>query len=103
MRHVLSIIEDRHIGVSSLYIVDMAVDALAGKPLLVPRLQQPKVDVIHIPCTTIRSSNELCKIDASFGSTRAESTTLLEQRLIAKCEVRVYCRLSSGGLTKSSG
>ena len=26
----------------------MAVDAMAGKPLLVPRPQQPKVDVIHI-------------------------------------------------------
>jgi hypothetical protein len=26
----------------------MAVDALAGKPLLIPRRQQPNIDVIHI-------------------------------------------------------
>jgi len=26
----------------------LAVDALAGKPLLIPRPQQPVVDIIHI-------------------------------------------------------
>jgi hypothetical protein len=26
----------------------MAVDALAGKPLLIPRPHQPSVDIIHI-------------------------------------------------------
>jgi len=38
--------------VSSLYIArneaGMAVDALAGKPPLIPCLHQPTVDVIHI-------------------------------------------------------
>ena len=49
---VLGITEDRRIRVSSLYVArneaGMAVDALAGKPLLIPRPQQPNVDVIHI-------------------------------------------------------
>ena len=49
---VLGITEDCQIRVSSLYVArneaGMAVDALAGKPLLIPRPQQPKVDVIHI-------------------------------------------------------
>ncbi|MDQ2814752.1 MAG: HNH endonuclease, partial [Actinomycetota bacterium] len=49
---VLGITEDRRIRVSSLYVAKneagMAVDALAGKPLLIPRPHQPTVDVIHI-------------------------------------------------------
>jgi putative restriction endonuclease len=49
---VLGITEDRRIRVSSLYIArneaGMAVDALAGKRLLVPQLHQPTVDVINI-------------------------------------------------------
>ena len=49
---VLGITEDRRIRVSSLYVArnetGIAVDALAGTPLIVPRPQQLKVDVIHI-------------------------------------------------------
>jgi putative restriction endonuclease len=49
---VLGITEDQRIRVSSLYVArneaGLAVDALAGKPLLIPRLQQPKVDIIYI-------------------------------------------------------
>jgi len=49
---VLGITEDRRIRVSTLYVArneaGLAVDALAGKPLLIPRPQQPKVDVIYI-------------------------------------------------------
>ena len=49
---VLGITEGRRVRVSSLYVAKneagMAVDALAGKPLLVPRPHQPTVDVIHI-------------------------------------------------------
>ena len=49
---VLGITEDRLIRVSSLYVArneaGLAVDALAGKPLLIPRPHQPTVDVIHI-------------------------------------------------------
>jgi putative restriction endonuclease len=48
---VLGISEDRRIRVSSLYVArteaGMAVDALAGKPLLDRRPHQPTVDVIH--------------------------------------------------------
>ncbi|MGN6679876.1 MAG: hypothetical protein ACTHKL_19105 [Streptosporangiaceae bacterium] len=36
--------------------VGRAVDELAGKPLLIPRSRQPKVDVISSPGTTARSS-----------------------------------------------
>ncbi|MGH3256060.1 MAG: phosphorothioated DNA-binding restriction endonuclease [Streptosporangiaceae bacterium] len=49
---VLGITEDRRIRVSSLYVArneaGMAVDALAGQPLLIPRPYQPTVDVIYI-------------------------------------------------------
>jgi putative restriction endonuclease len=49
---VLGITEDRRIRVSSLYVarseVGRAVDALAGKPLLIPRPHQPTVDVMYI-------------------------------------------------------
>ena len=49
---VLGITEDRRIRVSSLYVArneaGQAVDALVGKPLIVPRPHQPTVDVIHI-------------------------------------------------------
>jgi putative restriction endonuclease len=49
---VLGITEDRRIRVSSLYVArneaGLAVDALAGKPLLIPRPQLPVVDIIHI-------------------------------------------------------
>ena len=49
---VLGITEDRRIRVSTLYLArneaGMAVDALAGKPLLIPRPHQPAVDIIHI-------------------------------------------------------
>jgi putative restriction endonuclease len=49
---VLGITEDRRIPVSALYVArneaGMAVDALAGKPLLIPRPHQPTVDIIHI-------------------------------------------------------
>jgi putative restriction endonuclease len=49
---VLGVTEDRRIRVSSLYVArneaGMAVDALAGKPLLIPRPHQPAVDIIHI-------------------------------------------------------
>jgi putative restriction endonuclease len=49
---VLGITEDRRIRVSSLYVArteaGKAVDALEGKPLLIPRPHQPTVDVIHI-------------------------------------------------------
>jgi len=49
---VLGITGDRRISVSSLYVArneaGRAVDALAGKPLLIPRLHQPTVDVIYI-------------------------------------------------------
>jgi putative restriction endonuclease len=49
---VLGITEDRRICVSSLYVArteaGRAVDALAGKTLLIPRPQQPTVDVIYI-------------------------------------------------------
>lgn len=49
---VLGITEDRRIRVSSLYVArneaGLAVDALADKPLIIPRPQQPTVDVIHI-------------------------------------------------------
>ena len=49
---VLGITEDRRIRVSSLYVArneaGLAVDALAGKPLLIPRPHQPSVDIIHI-------------------------------------------------------
>jgi putative restriction endonuclease len=49
---VLGVTEDRRIRVSSLYVArneaGLAVDALAGRPLLVPRPHQPTVDVIHI-------------------------------------------------------
>jgi putative restriction endonuclease len=49
---VLGITEDRRIRVSSLYVArneaGMAVDTLAGKPLLIPRPHQPTVDIIHI-------------------------------------------------------
>jgi putative restriction endonuclease len=49
---VLSITEDRRIRVSNLYVArneaGQAVDALAGKPLLIPRLRQPTVDVVYI-------------------------------------------------------
>ena len=49
---VLGISEDRQIRVSSLYVArneaGRAVDALAGKPLLIPRPRQPVVDVVYI-------------------------------------------------------
>jgi putative restriction endonuclease len=49
---VLGITEDRRIRVSSLYVArteaGKAVDALAGKPLLIPRPHQPRVDVVYI-------------------------------------------------------
>ena len=49
---VLGITEERWIRVSSLYIArnetGRAVDALAGKPLLIPRPHQPTVDVLYI-------------------------------------------------------
>jgi len=49
---VLGITEDRRMRVSSLYVArneaGLAVDALAGKPLLIPKPQQPVVDIIHI-------------------------------------------------------
>jgi putative restriction endonuclease len=49
---VLGITEDRRICVSSLYVArseaGRAVDALADKPLLIPRPQQPTVDVVYI-------------------------------------------------------
>ena len=49
---VLGITEDRRICVSGLYVArseaGRAVDALAGKPLLIPRPRQPPVDIIHI-------------------------------------------------------
>jgi putative restriction endonuclease len=49
---VLGITEERHICVSGLYVArneaGRAVDALAGKPLLVPRPRQPTVDTIYI-------------------------------------------------------
>ena len=49
---VLGITEDRLIRVSSLYVArneaGMAVDALVGKSLLIPRPHQPAVDIIHI-------------------------------------------------------
>ena len=49
---VLGITEDRRIRVSSLYVArneaGQAVDALAGKPLLIPRPRQPTVDVVYI-------------------------------------------------------
>ena len=49
---VLGITEDRRIRVSALYVArneaGRAVDALAGKPLLIPRPRQPTVDVVHI-------------------------------------------------------
>jgi putative restriction endonuclease len=49
---VLGITGDRRICVSSLYVArteaGRAVDALADKPLLVPRPQQPTVDVVYI-------------------------------------------------------
>jgi hypothetical protein len=47
---VLGITEDRRIRVSRLYVArneaGQAVDALAGKPLLIPRPRQPTVDVV---------------------------------------------------------
>lgn len=49
---VLGITDDHRIRVSSLYVArseaGRAVDALAGQPLLIPRLRQPTVDIIHI-------------------------------------------------------
>ena len=49
---VLGITEDRRIRVSRLYVArnetGQAVDALAGKPLLIPRPRQPTVDVVYI-------------------------------------------------------
>jgi len=49
---VLGITEERQIRVSSLYVArneaGRAVDALAGKPLLIPRPRQPVVDVVYI-------------------------------------------------------
>ena len=49
---VLGITEDRRIRVSTLYVArneaGMAVDALVGKPLLIPRPHQPAVDIVHI-------------------------------------------------------
>jgi putative restriction endonuclease len=49
---ILGITEDQRIRVSSLYVArneaGLAVDALASKPLLIPRPQQPKVDVIYV-------------------------------------------------------
>jgi putative restriction endonuclease len=49
---VLGITEDRRIRVSCLYVArndaGLAVDALAGQPLLDPRPYQPTVDIIHI-------------------------------------------------------
>jgi putative restriction endonuclease len=48
----LGITEDRRICVSSLYVArneaGLAVDALAGKPLLTPRPHQSAVDVIYV-------------------------------------------------------
>jgi putative restriction endonuclease len=49
---VLGITGDRRIRVSRLYVArneaGLAVDALAGQPLVVPRPHQPTADVIHI-------------------------------------------------------
>ena len=49
---VLGITEDRRIRVSTLYVArteaGRAVDALAGNPLLIPRPQQPVVDIVYI-------------------------------------------------------
>ena len=49
---VVGIAEDRRISVSGLDVArneaGRAVDELAGKPLLIPRPRQPKVDVIYI-------------------------------------------------------
>jgi putative restriction endonuclease len=48
----LGITEDRRICVSTLYVArneaGRAVDALAGKPLLIPRPRQPTVDIVYI-------------------------------------------------------
>jgi putative restriction endonuclease len=48
----VGITQDRRIRVSSLYVArneaGRAVDALAGKPLLIPRPRQPVVDVVYI-------------------------------------------------------
>jgi putative restriction endonuclease len=48
----LGITDERRICVSGLYVArseaGRAVDALAGKPLFIPRPHQPTVDVIHI-------------------------------------------------------
>ena len=49
---VLGITEERQVRVSSLYVArneaGRAVDALAGKPLLIPRPRQQTVDVVYI-------------------------------------------------------
>jgi putative restriction endonuclease len=49
---VVGITQDHRIRVSSLYVArneaGRAVDALAGKPLLIPRPRQPVVDVVYI-------------------------------------------------------
>jgi putative restriction endonuclease len=49
---VVGITEDRRICVSSLYVArsqaGQAVDALAGKPLLTPRPNQPIVDIVYV-------------------------------------------------------
>jgi putative restriction endonuclease len=49
---VLGLTENRQIRVSSLYVArneaGRAVDALAGKPLLIPRPREPVVDVVYI-------------------------------------------------------
>ncbi len=67
---VLGITEDRRIRVSSLYVArneaGMAVDALAGKPLLIPRPQQPNMDVIHISWHHDQASKAPCRIEIHF-------------------------------------
>jgi putative restriction endonuclease len=49
---VLGLTADRRIRVSQLYVArseaGMAVDALAGRPLLTPRPRMPTVDIVHI-------------------------------------------------------
>jgi hypothetical protein len=65
----LGITEDRRIRVSSLYVAKneagQAVDALAGKPLLVPRPHQPTVDVVSSPGIIGWSSREIQNIDSA--------------------------------------
>jgi putative restriction endonuclease len=66
--------EDRRIRVSSLYVArneaSQAVDALAGKPLLIPHPYPPTVDVVYISWHHRQVFKELSKY--SSRSTHAE-------------------------------